>query len=171
MEHKTTLEAYSAWEASLPEGLRRELPATVMQGYQRAAAATELRLASETALGSGHASDADLLAAYLAYVKLEQAGAWLFRLYGRGPGVVTTKTQPNPSLRTGLLCSSLLTRQQHWLRTWGLSAESVPSHVGHESYSVPAHPRACRTVYGYTLAVLVMLTRGWLHTRGTSGDN
>ena len=119
MEHKTTLEAYRAWEASLSEGLQRELPATVMQGYQRAAAAVELRLASETALGPGHAADADLLAAYLAYVKLEQAGAWLFRLYGRGPGVLTTKTQPNPSSRTGLSCSSLLTRQQHWAQKLG----------------------------------------------------
>lgn len=52
----------------------QELPATVRQGHNRAQAAAKLRAASEAAVSAGRPADHDLLAAFSAYLKLEEAG-------------------------------------------------------------------------------------------------
>ena len=64
------LEAYVAWEVAQAEP--QELPAHVAAGYEKAQAAVELRVPNEDAVDASKAADADLLAAYMAYIGLEQ---------------------------------------------------------------------------------------------------
>lgn len=64
------LEAYVTWEVAQAEP--QELPAHVQAGYERAQAAVELRAPNEDAVDASKAADADLLAAYMAYIGLEQ---------------------------------------------------------------------------------------------------
>lgn len=75
------------------------LPATVQAGYERAQAAVELRAPNEDAVDASKAADADLLAAYMAYIGLEQVRASstpeLCRKHSRLPGV-TCNCAPNP---------------------------------------------------------------------------
>jgi len=48
------------------------VPQNVAQGHENAKAAAALRAASEAAVAAGKPADHDLLAAYSAYIKLEQ---------------------------------------------------------------------------------------------------
>ncbi|KAF5828241.1 hypothetical protein DUNSADRAFT_17991 [Dunaliella salina] len=68
-DHKETLEAYKAWEAH--QG--KSVPPHVMKAAEKAAEAFTLRLPYEQAVSADKPADAALLAAYLSYIKLEQA--------------------------------------------------------------------------------------------------
>ena len=86
------LEAYVTWEVAQAEP--QELPAHVQAGYKRAQAAVELRAPNEDAVDASKAADADLLAAYLAYIGLEQ--------------VCASPVFPSPAVRQLLLCAAAL---------------------------------------------------------------
>ena len=64
------LEACVAWECTLAEP--QDLPEAVQAGFERAEAAAALRAPNEDAVGPGRPADADLLAAYMAYINLEE---------------------------------------------------------------------------------------------------
>jgi hypothetical protein len=66
----------SSWEA----------PAALRQGHERAVQAAELRSPYEEAIGGGRAADADLLAAYMAYVKVEERAGDPARVQARVEG-------------------------------------------------------------------------------------
>ena len=53
--------------------LATQVPEHVQKGYEKAQAAVALRTASEAAVAPGKDADSDLLAAYMAYTKLEEA--------------------------------------------------------------------------------------------------
>jgi len=75
------LAALAAWEARLPAGAAApELPPPVVRARAKAAAAAAARRGHEAAVASGRPADADLLAAYMAYIRLEEVRAALFRL-------------------------------------------------------------------------------------------
>jgi hypothetical protein len=57
----------------------QDLPASVKQGYTKAQAAAKLRAASETAVNAARPADHDLLAAFMAYLKLEEVAGDSFR--------------------------------------------------------------------------------------------
>ncbi|KAI8465892.1 MAG: hypothetical protein J3K34DRAFT_452483 [Monoraphidium minutum] len=61
---------YEAWEAGEGQGA---VPDHVRKSAERARSAAALRASHEAAVGGGRSADAGLLAAYLAYIKLEQA--------------------------------------------------------------------------------------------------
>lgn len=50
------------------------VPSNVRRAYDAACAAVELRQPYETAVAAGRAADADLLAAYMGYIKVEESG-------------------------------------------------------------------------------------------------
>lgn len=74
----STLQQYTTWEQSLP-ATAQDLPASVKQGYTKAQAAAKLRAASETAVNAARPADHDLLAAFMAYLKLEEVAGDSFR--------------------------------------------------------------------------------------------
>ena len=49
-----------------------QLPAALRSGYDKAQHAAELRQPYETSVGGGRQADADMLAAYMAYIKVEE---------------------------------------------------------------------------------------------------
>ena len=49
------------------------MPDHVQKGYSKAQSAVAVRRASEAAVAAGKAADSELLAAYMAYIKLEEA--------------------------------------------------------------------------------------------------
>ncbi len=61
------------------------LPASVKQNASKSQAAAKLRAASEAAVTAGRAADHDLLAAFTAYLKLEEAGGDAARLQVAAP--------------------------------------------------------------------------------------
>lgn len=52
-----------------------QLPEHVQAGYSKAQSAVAVRRASEAAVAPGREADSELLAAYMAYIKLEEAQA------------------------------------------------------------------------------------------------
>ena len=50
-----------------------QAPAEVLKGYEKAQAAVALRAANEAAVAAGKDADSELLAAYMAYTKREEA--------------------------------------------------------------------------------------------------
>jgi hypothetical protein len=64
------LAAYQDWEDKQQN--TQELPAHVEKGYDKAQAAVKLRQAHEEAVASGKVANAELLAAYMAYINLEE---------------------------------------------------------------------------------------------------
>lgn len=62
--------AHKEWEGCQQNG--QELPAHVEKAYQKAQEAVELRRAHEEAVAPGKEANADLMAAYMAYIKLEE---------------------------------------------------------------------------------------------------
>ncbi|KAL4457863.1 hypothetical protein ABPG75_012728 [Micractinium tetrahymenae] len=67
-----TLAAYEAWERSLPGGQGWQLPAALRQGYERAVHAAGLRQPYEDSVAAGREAGPELLAAYMAYIKVEE---------------------------------------------------------------------------------------------------
>ena len=61
---------YQHWEDAQKDS--QGLPAHVQKGYEKAQAAVKLRQAHEDAVASDREANADLLAAYMAYINLEQ---------------------------------------------------------------------------------------------------
>jgi hypothetical protein len=70
MGNHEVLAAYQDWEASLADG--QDLPPPVEKGYERAQAAVELRRVHEEAVAPHKPPDEGLLAAYMAYINLEE---------------------------------------------------------------------------------------------------
>lgn len=70
MGNSEVYKAYQEWEASLAQS--QDIPAHVKKGYEKAQAAVELRIAHEQAVAPGRPADNDLLAAYMAYINLEE---------------------------------------------------------------------------------------------------
>ncbi|GAB4820618.1 hypothetical protein N2152v2_007664 [Parachlorella kessleri] len=70
-----TLAAFKAWEQTQQgaETAQFEVPAHVLSSYKKAQKLVDLRKPYEEAVGPGHAVDAELLAAYMAYIKAEEA--------------------------------------------------------------------------------------------------
>ncbi|BDA40979.1 Squamous cell carcinoma antigen recognized by T-cells 3 [Coccomyxa sp. Obi] len=62
---------YQHWEDAQKDS--QGLPAHVQKGYEKAQAAVKLRQAHEDAVASDKEANADLLAAYMAYINLEEA--------------------------------------------------------------------------------------------------
>jgi hypothetical protein len=74
------LAALAAWEARLPAGAAApELPPHVERARAKAAAAAAARRGHEAAVAPGRPADADLLAAYMAYIRLEEVWAGEYR--------------------------------------------------------------------------------------------
>ena len=68
-----TLAKYQQWHAqSSLHDSPAELPAHMRKGYDKAQAMVRLRQASEAAVAGDKPVDTDLLAAYMAYIKLEE---------------------------------------------------------------------------------------------------
>ena len=65
-----TLTAYRDWAGSDP-------PAAVKAGYDKAQAVAATRKDLEVAVAAGKPADMDLLASYMAYVKLEQVKSYV----------------------------------------------------------------------------------------------
>lgn len=61
---------YQHWEDAQKDS--QGLPAHVQKGYEKAQAAVKLRQAHEDAVALDREANADLLAAYMAYINLEQ---------------------------------------------------------------------------------------------------
>ena len=78
------LGAYEAWEGGRqPSGW--ELPEEVRREARRAAKGVQLRQPYEEAVAAGKPADADLLAAYMAYIKVEQTDGEPQRVQVGGP--------------------------------------------------------------------------------------
>jgi hypothetical protein len=69
-----TLAAYTAWERDTRGEQGWQVPAVVQAGYAKAQHAAELRQPYEASVASGKPATADLLAAYMAYIKVEERG-------------------------------------------------------------------------------------------------
>ena len=71
------LAALRAWEGGLSGGLAADMPEHVERARARAAAAAAARRAHEAAVAPERPADTDLLAAHMAYIKLEEVRpAW-----------------------------------------------------------------------------------------------
>eukprot|EP00798_Chlamydomonas_sp_ICE-L_P021550 gene21550-28543_t len=66
---EATLAAYVQWESKHA----KDVPPHIMKAHTKAQEAAQLRMSYETAVSADKAPDANVLAAFLAYVKLEQA--------------------------------------------------------------------------------------------------
>ncbi|KAL4858071.1 Squamous cell carcinoma antigen recognized by T-cells 3 [Chlorella vulgaris] len=67
-----TLAAYTAWERDTRGEQGWQVPAVLQAGYAKAQHAAELRQPYEASVASGKPATADLLAAYMAYIKVEE---------------------------------------------------------------------------------------------------
>ncbi|KAL4424967.1 hypothetical protein ABPG77_002852 [Micractinium sp. CCAP 211/92] len=67
-----TLAAYESWERSRPGGEAWQLPAALRQGHERAVHAADLRQPYEASVAAGEQAGPELLAAYMAYIKVEE---------------------------------------------------------------------------------------------------
>lgn len=71
-----TLHEYEQWQQQTAESAR--LPAHVRKGYDKAQDMVRLRQASEAAVADDKPVDTDLLAAYMAYIRVEEVSAASF---------------------------------------------------------------------------------------------
>lgn len=67
-----TLSAYEAWEASTSPDSPAQLPGHVKKGYDKAQEMLRKRQTSEKAIAADKPADVDLLAAFMAYIQLEE---------------------------------------------------------------------------------------------------
>lgn len=67
-----TLAEYTSWHAEHLPDESHELPQHVRKGYEKAQEMVKLRHACEAAVTDEKPVDTDLLAAYMAYIKLEE---------------------------------------------------------------------------------------------------
>ena len=66
-----TMQQYTEWEASQEGEL--QVPASLHKGHKQALQMLAVRASSEASVAAGKPADATLLAAYMAYIKLEEA--------------------------------------------------------------------------------------------------
>ena len=131
------LAALRAWEACLPEGLAADMPEHVERARARAAAAAAARRAHEAAVAPERPADTDLLAAYMAYIKLEEVRAiYLGRirclqligqmgLHGTAAGAVRRELER--LWRSGALPTLTCTRPALSRRSWDSLGNAVPA--------------------------------------------
>jgi hypothetical protein len=101
-----TLAAYEAWEASVGGVPASAMPATVRAGYDEAQQAVAVRAPFEEALLPDRPADQDLLATFLAYVKLEEVGSpSLGPRLQRNPCTLSLPLSPSLSLSLSLSVS------------------------------------------------------------------
>ena len=94
-------EALRQWAESSNSTLQ-QLPDAVQKGYAKAQSMLEARREAETSVDASRPADTDLLAAYIAYIKLEEVNphnittcvtaVFLFRLYSLWPGHLHSST-------------------------------------------------------------------------------
>jgi len=70
MGNAEVLKAYEVWEAE--QSKPQSLPSHVRNQYEKAQAAVQQRQAHEIAVAPGKEANEELLAAYMAYIRLEQ---------------------------------------------------------------------------------------------------
>ena len=94
-----------------------QVPEQVHKGYEKAQAAVALRKANEAAVAPGKEADSELLAAYMAYIKLEEAQGDPARVQVPLPSHVSLSCTQNActqfSIIGTLLCTSIISQSRH----------------------------------------------------------